>query len=44
MAIVTRREVLKVQAYEVIPYPWTTMDRNLLIVHVSSSSTSFKYQ
>jgi hypothetical protein len=35
VAIFTRRETLKVQDYEVVPYPSTEMNRNLLIVHVS---------
>ncbi|CAF4746129.1 unnamed protein product [Rotaria sp. Silwood1] len=34
VAILTRRDILKVQSHEVIPYPGTQMDRNLLIVHV----------
>ncbi|CAF4324743.1 unnamed protein product [Rotaria sp. Silwood2] len=34
VAILTRRDTLKVQSHEVIPYPGTQMDRNLLIVHV----------
>jgi hypothetical protein len=42
VAIFTSREMFKVQSHEVIPYPGTTMDRNLLIVHVGDLADSFK--
>ncbi|CAF4593928.1 unnamed protein product [Rotaria sp. Silwood2] len=34
VVILTRRELLKVQNIEIIKYPGTNMERNLLIVHV----------
>ncbi|CAF1103478.1 unnamed protein product [Adineta steineri] len=33
VVILTRRELFKVQNFEIIPYPGTNMGRNLLIVH-----------
>ncbi|CAF1357402.1 unnamed protein product [Adineta steineri] len=33
VVILTRRELFKVQNFEIIPYPETNMGRNLLIVH-----------
>jgi hypothetical protein len=39
--MLTRRDVLKVDGVEVVPYPSTTMDRNLLIVHVRVVIDSF---
>jgi hypothetical protein len=34
VVILTRRELLQVNGFEIIAYPSTTMNRNLLIVHV----------
>ena len=43
VAIFTQREMLKVQGHEIIPYPNTKMDRNLLVVHVSQLLNFFKF-
>lgn len=33
--ILTRRDLFQVQNVEIIPYPGTNMERNLLVVHVN---------
>jgi hypothetical protein len=35
VVILTRREFFTVQNFEIITYPGTNMERNLLIVHVN---------
>jgi len=39
VVILTRREMFTVQGFEIIAYPGTNMDRNLLIVHVDLYSS-----
>jgi len=34
VVILTRREYFHVKKFEIIPYPGTNMERNLLIIHV----------
>ena len=41
VVILTRRDLIQVQTSEIIPYPRTNMERNLLIVHVNLSLIIF---
>ena len=35
VVILTRRDLFQVQSIEIIPYPGTKMERNLLVIHVN---------
>ena len=44
VVILTRRGLFKIHGFEIIPYPGTMMNRNLVIVHVNWFLLNYFYE